>query len=157
MVKINWIVAVFLLGLTGLFAIGCQTAGRLETGSRSGLDVASKEWDRLFNGGDAEGLAALYDEDAVSMPPNLPTLKGRKALEEDFRKFFAENTARHETFVDEIVVDGSMAIERGRYRMTFKPKAGGAETVEEGRHVEIRKRVGREWKIVMEIWNVEGK
>jgi ketosteroid isomerase-like protein len=126
-------------------------------GTDPALQAASKEWDQVYNSGDVARLGALYAEDVVSMPPNLPTLKGRKALEEDFRTFFAANTAHHETMVDEIVQEGDLAIERARYRLTIRPKAGGPEVVETGRHLECRRKIGGEWKIVIEIWNVEGK
>jgi ketosteroid isomerase-like protein len=87
------------------------------------------------------------------MPPNLPTLVGKKALEEDFAGFFAENTARHETQIEEILIEGGLSIERSRYRMTAKPRAAGAEVVDTGRHLEVRRKEGGKWKIVWEIWN----
>jgi ketosteroid isomerase-like protein len=117
------------------------------------LRILATEWDRLFNLGDAAKLSALYAEDVVSMPPNAPTLQGRKAVEADFQSFFAANVARHQTVVDEIVREGDLAIERAHYRLTYRPRAGGAEIAESGRHLECRRKIGGEWKIVLEIWN----
>jgi ketosteroid isomerase-like protein len=153
----NKLPASTILGLLMLLLCltGCQTTGRSEADARAHLGKADEEWDRLFNAGDARGLAALYAEDVVSMPPNLPTISGRAALQKDFETFFSENSARHQTIIDQIIVEGDMAIERGRYKMTFKPKAGGAEVSETGRHVEIRRRINGEWKIFLEIWNTE--
>ena len=87
------------------------------------------------------------------MPPNLPTITGRKALQADFEDFFAGNVATHQTTIDEIRVDGDSSIERARYKMTFKPRAGGEQVVETGRHIEYRRKINGEWKIVIEIWN----
>jgi ketosteroid isomerase-like protein len=138
-----------------LLASGCQTADHARSGRPDELTRASQEWDRHFNAGDAAALTALYAENAVSMPPSLPTLQGRAALQRDFEGFFAINEARHETTVDEIIVEGGLAIERAHYRLTYRPRGGGAEVVETGRHVECRRRIGDQWLIVTEIWNTD--
>jgi ketosteroid isomerase-like protein len=135
-----------------LLAFGCQT---VEHPRPDELTRASQEWDGHFNAGNAAALAALYAENAVSMPPSLPTLHGRAALQADFESFFAANEARHETTVDEIIVEGGLAIERAHYRLTYRPRAGGAEVVETGRHVECRRMIGGQWLIVTEIWNTD--
>jgi len=92
-----------------VLASACQT---VEQNRPDELTQASQEWDRQFNAGDAAALAALYAENAVSMPPSLPTLQGRRALQADFESFFSANEARHETTGDEINVEGGLAIER---------------------------------------------
>jgi ketosteroid isomerase-like protein len=119
------------------------------------LRQASAVWDRLFNAGDGAKLALLYAEDAISMPPNSPTIKGRGAIQADLEGYFAGNAARHETMVETIVREGDLAIESARYRLTYKPRAGGAEVVETGRHLECRRKIGGQWKIVLEIWNLD--
>jgi uncharacterized protein (TIGR02246 family) len=140
---------------------GCQTAwnsrpdqSQVAVDDRE-LRQASQDWDKYFNSADAAKLASLYSEEAVSIPPNLPTLHGRKAVRADFEAFFASHTARHETIVERILIDGGMAVESGRYRMTFKPKGGGTEVVETGRHVECRRKIDGKWRIVLEIWNID--
>lgn len=134
-------------------AVGCQSAGSLREGES--LRQAGAEWDRIFNSGDAAKLAALYAEDAVSEPPNNPTVQGRAAIQKEFEGFFATNVARHETKVDDLIVSGDLAIEAAHYRLTVKPKAGGTETVETGRHVECRRCIGGKWQIVLELWNLD--
>lgn len=119
------------------------------------LKEAGKEWDGLFNSGQIEALAALYSEDVISMPSNAPAIKGSKALKADFAKFFAENTARHETYIDEILRTDEFAIERARYVLTYRPKGGEAEVVETGRHVVCRKKRDGKWQIAWEIWNTD--
>ena len=87
------------------------------------------------------------------MPPNAPTMRGRQALQADFKSFFEANIARHETMVDEMVIEGSLAIERAHYRLSYRPRAGGTEVIETGRHLECRKKIDGKWQIVLEIWN----
>jgi uncharacterized protein (TIGR02246 family) len=145
-----------------LLVVGCQSATKSRTHERprapqqeEELRQASAEWDKLYNAGNAANLAALYDENTISMPPNSPTLQGRKALQADFESFFAGNIARHQTVVDKIVMDRDLAIEAAHYRLTFRPRAGGAEMIESGRHLECRRFIDGKWRIVLEIWNSE--
>jgi len=138
-----------------LLLTSCQTAPHSQAHEHPELRQASVEWDRVFNAHDTTTLAGFYAEDAISMPPNSPTVRGRKAIRAEFESFFAANVARHETFVDEFLNDGDLAIEAAHYRLTSKPRAGGAETVETGRHLECRRKINGQWKIVLEIWNLD--
>lgn len=148
------------LAASCLLVVGCQSAGHSRTlrqpvtpQHEEELRQASTEWDRLFNIGDAAKLASLYAENAISMPPGNPTVQGRSALQADFESFFASNFARHETMVDMILQEGDLAIEVARYRLTYKPRGGGNEVVESGRHAECRRKIDGKWLIVLEIWN----
>ena len=139
-------------------ACGCQTnrvAGGGNATDLSYLRTAPEEWDRLFNLQDAAKLAALYAEDATSMPLNTPTRHGRKAIQTDFEQFFAQYTGRHETFVDEILTHEDWAIERARYSLTSTPKPSGPQIKETGRHVICRRKLNGSWVIAWELWNTD--
>ena len=45
--------------------------------------------------GDAKAVAALYTEDAVEMPPNLPPVKGRAAIQQVLREGLFERLQGH--------------------------------------------------------------
>jgi len=141
-----------------IFTVGCRT-GPTPPGGNSAdlayLRTAPQEWDRLFNLQDAAKLAALYAEDAASMPFNAPTVQGRKAIEAGRQQFFAQNTARHETFVDEILTHEDWAIERARYAISYTPKPNGPQRKETGRHVVCRRKLNGSWLIAWEIWNTD--
>ena len=150
----------FVLALTCVvFFAGCERIqssranGSAEPAAENEVREAGRNWDQLFNRGDAASLAALYAEDAISMPPNSPTVSGRKAIQAEFESFFAGNVARHETMVDQVLISGNLTIEVARYRLTYKPRSGGSEVVETGRHMETRRKIDGQWKIVLEIWN----
>ena len=143
----------------GVLLGGCQTSThepKLAIPTVDGdLHGAGAEWDRRFNAGDSAGLSELYAKDMVSMPPGAPTVLGRDAMRRDFQTFMSANTARHETKTDQILREGDLAIERAHYVLTYKPKAGGAEVSETGRHVEVRKKFDDQWQIIWEIWNTD--
>ena len=74
----------FALGALALVGVGagCRAGGpaeSLEAPDGAYLQQAGMEWDALFNARRPIQLAALYAEDAVSMPFNRPNLNGRQA------------------------------------------------------------------------------
>lgn len=117
---------------------------------------ASAAWDEAFNSGDLTQLMALYTEEAVDMPPNLPVLEGRAAIEADLQYILEEFTAHHETSIIDIKIGGDLAIERAAYTMLLTPKAGGDTVTEVGKHIVVRQKVGDKWKVLWEIWNSDG-
>ena len=113
-------------------------------------------WDKLFNAHDAADLAAQYSESVESMPFNAPAVRGRKAMQAEFARFFELNEkARHETNVVELLMGDGWAIERASYTLTFTPKGSNKEIVETGRHVVCRKMEGTDWLIAWELWNTD--
>ncbi len=120
------------------------------------LRRASGEWDVLFNARAGGRLAMLYAEDGYTMPPGGATINGRAALRKDFEALFEVYNARHETRVDEYLIEGDRAIELAHYTLTLQPREGGDPVVESGRRVMCRRQTKNGWEIVWEIWNTEG-
>lgn len=120
------------------------------------LRRASGEWDVLFNSRAGGRLAMLYAEDGYTMPPGGATISGRAALRKDFEALFEVYNARHETRVDEYLIEGDRAIELAHYTLTLQPREGGDSVVETGRRVMCRRQTKNGWEIVWEIWNTEG-
>jgi ketosteroid isomerase-like protein len=128
-----------------------------EQADRAALERAVAQWDARFNAGDVAGLSALYVEDVVSMPFDAPAVRGRAAVAADFAKFFSQNgSIKHTTIVEDFIISGDLAVERSSYELRYRPKTGGVEFIETGKHVEIRRRINGEWLIVTEIWNMDG-
>jgi ketosteroid isomerase-like protein len=151
----------FIMALVSVVVLALGFSCSPGPGTQTTVDTAdveqeAAEWDRSFNAGELTILAALYAEDAVSMPFNAPTVRGRRALQAEFERLFRENdNVRHETFVDEVLATPEWAIERARYTLAYTPKAGGTPVVETGRHVMCRKWVDGRWQIVWEIFNTD--
>lgn len=114
---------------------------------------AAAAWDDAFNTADIDRLMALYADEVTALPPNLPALHGKEALEADFRQFLEEFTAHHETTIIDLQIAGDTATEVGLYEMTMTPKAGGDSFIETGRHIVVYKKGDNGWKHVWEIWN----
>jgi len=155
---IGWLA--FIMSLASLLVLtsGCRTSQNLGESSAADLTTlraAPEDWDHAFGSNDAAKMAAFYAEDAISMPENAPTLRGRHAIQANYERYFAQYTARHETFVDEILTHQDWAIERGRFTVTSTPKPSGPQSKQNGRYVVCRRKINGSWLIAWEIWNTD--
>lgn len=124
---------------------GCGQSGTAPLESGAPLEAMTPTWEAAFNGNDAEGLGALYAEDAVLLPPNAPAENGRKAIVEAHAN---DGSVSLDLIDRESWISGNVGYKRGDYVM----KAGDA-VIDKGRYVEIWKKINGEWKIHRDIYN----
>lgn len=117
-----------------------------------------RTWTSRFLARDFEGLAAIYTEGAVLLPPNEPELSGRVRIRAWFGN--APSVASYEPTIAQVEVRGDLAVARGSYAMTFTPKGASAPVTDRGKWLEVRRKQpdGR-WLIAVDIFNssVPGK
>ena len=112
------------------------------------------EFIALDNASDAAGLASLYTNDAVLMPPNEAAVTGNQAIESWFQTTFDQFTTEFTVASEELEVVGDWAFDWGAYMTALTPKAGGEPTEDRGKYIVIlRKQVDGSWRIVKNIWN----
>ncbi len=132
---------------------------------QSGEDVAAvRELLRLIeaaeNRGDAVALAALLADDCVIMAPDQPVQEGRQACAEFAERVFADQNAhcsREIRYVSNAVeVQGSWAMDRGTFRFTVVPHAGGEVSHATGKFLFMYSRAaGASWKLARAIVNLD--
>ena len=112
-------------------------------------------WVKAYNGGDAKGIAALYAEDALLMPPGAAGVKGRDAILAFATKDIAGSKAAGAVFaVDpktDVGISGGMGWESGTYKVTVK----GA-VVETGKFLSVSSKKGGKWLYIRDTWNSDG-
>ena len=152
----------FILAGMLAFLVACgteQTKPSAEETARAdimALDALREQFMGLFKVGDASGLAGLYTEDAILMPPEKPAAAGRQAIEAVFRTTFDRFSAKLNIAFDEIEIAGDWAFERGSYALTLTPKAGGEPIQETGKYLMIlRTDSDGSWKLARDIWNAD--
>jgi len=107
-----------------------------------------------LNAGDAHGWAALFTDDGVQMPPNMPANTGRTAIEGWSTGFLGMFAVRFALSVDEVRILGEWAFERGTYTITLNPKPEGPTMQDAGKYITIyRKHPGAGWRMARDIWN----
>jgi len=144
------------LPLVLLAAVACQPADT-SASAKTAIDAVNAQWPRLTSTGHADSIAEFYAADAVIMPPNMATMKGKEAI----RTFFATlNTMDPKPTLtlraDAVHGAGGMAMERGRWTWTFPAGAKlppGMAAVDSGKYIVHWMQQNGKWVIVDDIWN----
>ena len=107
-----------------------------------------------LNAGDAAGWAALFTDDGVQMPPNMPANTGRAAIEGWSTAFLDMFAVKFTLSVDEVRILGEWAFEHGAYTIALNPKPQGPPMQDTGKYITIyHKTPGVGWQMARDIWN----
>jgi len=104
--------------------------------------------------GEIDRLLALLAEDALFLPPDLPSIGGEE-LHAWLREFLEQWRIewlgyRH----DESEICGDLAFHRFSYSWRLEPKRGGQLQVSHGKGLHVlRRSTDGDWKIARETWN----
>lgn len=144
------------LAIASVLALGaCAKAP--ETNAAADIAAVSALRDGFtsaMNAGDAAAIGSLYTADGVSQHNHDKTVTGRDAIVEGQKAMFSQFAIKAEIMPDETVTMGTFGFDRGRYRMSMTPKAGGEAMVDEGRYVVLlRKEADGAWKVSSDIDN----
>jgi ketosteroid isomerase-like protein len=107
--------------------------------------------------GDLSFFAAAFDEDAVVMPPDAPARQGKAACLAFMRDVLEGLLAQfdRELACDsaEIVVEGTLAFDRGSFAQTLREKGSSLVVRERGHYLWLYVRREPDWKLARVIWN----
>jgi uncharacterized protein (TIGR02246 family) len=107
-----------------------------------------------LNAGDVDAWVAAFTNDGVQMPPNAPANLGSESIRVWSQAFLAPFRTEFTLLVDEVQVAGDWAFERGTYKITLTPKAGGEPIQDIGKYITIYERQpGAAWGMARDIWN----
>jgi ketosteroid isomerase-like protein len=112
----------------------------------SPLLEAARQYNAAAKARDAATLASFYADDAMVLPPGEPIIKGRRAIEAAFRESLvstletAGTPAASET-------SGDLGYVMGTWRIMATDRS-----VRYGNYLEVWKRIGGEWKIILDTW-----
>ena len=144
-------VAIAAVGLVAFAA--CQQAAQNTAADEDEIKAGSRAWSTAYNAGDADGVTALYTEDAVVMPPLAPTAVGRDAIHAYIASDSAASKAAGITLNinddDSVGVSGDMGWHSGSYSVN---DASGA-AIDTGMYLEIVQKKDGKWFMSRDIWN----
>ena len=99
---------------------------------------------------DVEAAVALFSPDAVFMPPNAPSLRGKDAIRAFFTKRFAENvTLRLEP--QNVGGGGPIAFQSGTYTLTIEREKGPVR--DRGKYLFVSKLLNGKWLFEQTMWS----
>jgi ketosteroid isomerase-like protein len=137
-------------------AFGCQPADT-SASAKQAIDAANAQWPRLTSTGHADSIAEFYAADAVVMPPNMASMKGKDAI----RAFFATlNTIDPRPTLtlraERVLGSGTLAVETGRWNWTFPAGAKlppGTPAADSGKYIVRWAQQNGKWLMVDDVWN----
>ena len=151
----------FLLAATAL-AAACapaetaeQRAARMQAdtdSARTAIQAQTAAMQAHMNAAHWDSLGQFYADDAVSMPPNTPTLIGRANIIAGMRDMLGQMSGFqiHMT-LQNITASGDVAVERGRYHMTFN--VGRQAMADSGKYLTHWRKVDGRWVTMEELFN----
>ena len=141
----------FLLMSVNLFAQSDMS------GLKNTFQQLEDKWSAALVTGDLTALAAMYTDDAYSLPNNMTMLKGRSAILEGHKKELQDVkiTGSSSKTLD-VIGNGDIAVEIGTYTSTFVPVNTTEQKSEKGKYVDVwQKQTDGSWKIIADTWNTD--
>jgi ketosteroid isomerase-like protein len=137
--------------------VGCKPPEQFDAAAvKAEIEAADRASEQASVKGDAAAAASYYDENAVMLPPNMPMIKGRAAIEKAMRDWMQSGMKMKEFTSTTISVEGAgdFAVELGKYFQTFE--MGGKVIADSGKFVAVwRKQVDGSWKAAYDIWSTD--
>jgi uncharacterized protein (TIGR02246 family) len=129
--------------LSALVIVACNTSREqpLTEKDTAAIDRVRADYLAGWKSGLADRVATIYTNDAVAMYPNQPTISGNAAIRDYFQHLFAQFApGNFEIMSDEVIIASNWAIDRGRYKLTLTPRAGGPAINDEGKYLVVYQR-----------------
>src|SRR6185295_7698883 len=109
---------------------------------------------KAFNAGDAAGITALYTAEGQSQTNHQPVAKGHDAIMAANKGFFDAMSAHIEVTPENTMSNGTYGMDRGSFKITLTPKAGGPAINDEGHYLVLMlKGTDGAWKVQLDIDN----
>lgn len=143
-----------------LLAAACAGPAPAPTAGRAPFDLAAAreeiaELNERFTGahlaGDVEAIDAMFAPNAVSYPPGAPAVRGFPALHDFTVEYLAAGLSEFREETTELYGNEEVVVDAGTYVVTW----GTDPVTERGKYLNVWQRVGGEWKIRSNMWNVD--
>ncbi len=127
--------------------------GRSKNDDVAAIQMAIESGNRAYvaalEAQDAQAFADLFVDDAVSLPPNGPLIRGKLAIASSMSSAFVRvkfiDASMHTT---EMRMMGDTAVELGTYHLVTQ--VDGYPTILNGRYLTVWRRDGAAWKIAVD-------
>ena len=117
------------------------------------LQADALSWFEHFSRADADGMANLYAEDALLMPPGAPAVTGRPGIKaflgEEASKSKAAGISLKNVSVTGTGVHGDIGWVSGTYKVLDPSGA----TIDSGNYLSVHRRTNGAWPYIRDIWN----
>ncbi len=143
-----------LLGLALVLVLGgIQSAGADPAAEVAALHAVDDVWVKAFNSGDADTMAAQYDEHAVLLPPGAKAAHGRAAIHTFFAKLVSEAVKEGLQFTLDPKPAGGARGDLGWASGTYLLKDKTGKVIETGKYLSVSRKKDGKWLYIRDTWN----
>ncbi len=123
--------------------------------TRESIEAVGKTRCDRANACNAAGVAELYTEDAVLLPPGAARLDGREAIQQFWQGMLDAGVRDISLTTQEVEDAGDSAVEVGTISATA-PGDGDARVALTGKYIVVYRRDGGgNWRLHRDIWNFD--
>ncbi len=123
--------------------------------ARESIEAVGKTMCERANAGNGAGVAELYTEDAVLMPPGAARLDGREAIQQYWQGLLDAGVGDVSVTTQEVEDAGDSAVDIGTISATA-PGDGDARVALTGKYIVVYRRDGGgNWRLHRDIWNFD--
>jgi len=147
--------AIVLVLLLFSFLTACQTSSDTRAADESALRKLDEEWSKAIGARDVDKTVSYYSDDAVLMPPNIPTLTGKEPIRTLWKSMLESPSFSGGWTATKVEVarSGDLAYVSGNYEFKEQDDRGAA-IVDKGKYLEVwRKQADASWKCVAGMFN----
>ena len=110
-------------------------------------------WFDHYAKADADGMANLYAEDALLMPPGAPAVRGRAGI----RTFLGDDAAKSKaagiTLRNAAVTGTGITGDLGWISGSYTVHDASGATIDSGSYLSVHRRANDAWPYIRDIWN----
>ena len=157
--RITPLITFLLIALSLLLLAGCQQATTTSADTRSADEATLKnldaEWSKSAGARDVEKTASYYSDDAIVLPPNMPTINGRPGARSMWQGMFSVPGfgGGWKASKVEVARSGDLAYVTGTYELS-ETDAKGKPMTDKGKYLEVwKKQADGTWKCVIDMFN----
>jgi len=117
---------------------------------RAVIDSAGQKFSAAFKAGDAAAAAAFYEDNAMSMAPNMEAATGRAAIEKGYADTFKQigKVNDFSATAKDVDIYPDHVVEVGSYEFSFTPTGAKEPMKDHGSYINYwRKQADGSWKI----------
>lgn len=136
-------------------ASGCsQTPPTQATGAdETKLKSDALSWFEFYAKADAEGMANLYAENALLMPPGAPAVTGRPGIKMFLAADAAKSKAAGLSVKSNSVTGSGVNGDTGWISGTYAVVDGSGTTIDSGSYLSVHRNTNGTWLYIRDIWN----
>jgi len=144
-----------IFAVIGVIATGCaRTPAPQDTAAdKAKLQADAISWFDYFAKADSEGIANLYAEDALVMPPGAPAVNGRPAIKTLFGGMASSAKAAGISLKQGSVTGSEVNGDLGWISGTYTVQDSSGTTLDSGNYVSVHHRTNGSWLYIRDIWN----